>query len=125
MVETRLQARMNEWMNGKSIEQNGWNKILSKNEWMNDKTIEQIILSFKKSRMNEKLKSIEQNGWNKILSKNERMNDKTIEQIILSFKNSRMNEKLKVMNKMDEQDFKQEWMKNKNNWTKWMKWDFE
>jgi hypothetical protein len=29
---------------------------------MNDKTIEQIILSFKKSRMNEKLKSIEQNG---------------------------------------------------------------
>jgi hypothetical protein len=36
------------------------------------------------------------------------MNDKTIEQIILSFKNSRMNEKLKVMNKMDEQDFKQE-----------------
>jgi len=43
----------NEWMNGKSIEQNGWNKISSKNEWMNDKTIERIILSFKKSRMNE------------------------------------------------------------------------
>jgi hypothetical protein len=44
----------NEWMNDKSIEQNGWNKILSKNEWMNGKTIEQIILSFKKSKMNEK-----------------------------------------------------------------------
>jgi hypothetical protein len=35
-VEMRLQARMNEWMNGKSIEHNGWNKISSKNEWMNE-----------------------------------------------------------------------------------------
>jgi hypothetical protein len=25
-----------EWMNGKSNEQNGWNKILNKNEWMNE-----------------------------------------------------------------------------------------
>jgi hypothetical protein len=31
-------------------------------ERMNDTTIEQIILSFKKSRMNEKFKSNEQNG---------------------------------------------------------------
>jgi len=31
----RLQARMNEWMNGKSIEQKGWNETSSKNEWMN------------------------------------------------------------------------------------------
>jgi hypothetical protein len=39
---------------------------------MNDTTIEQIILSFKKSRMNEKFKSNEQNGWMKILNKHQK-----------------------------------------------------
>jgi hypothetical protein len=78
MDETRFWTRMNEWMNGKSIDQKGWKQDFE-HEWMNDKSREQIILSLKKARMNEK-KSDEQNGWKKILSKNKWMNGKSIEQ---------------------------------------------
>jgi hypothetical protein len=39
-------------MNGKSNEQNGWNKISNKNEWMNGKSIEQMDEN-KISSMNE------------------------------------------------------------------------
>jgi len=35
MDETKFLSK-NEWMNGKSIEQNGWNETSSKNEWMNE-----------------------------------------------------------------------------------------